>query len=66
MDEFNTVLDIFEERGELDSDIQALVDARETARKAKDFKKSDEIRNQLKEKGIILEDSKDGVVWKRG
>jgi cysteinyl-tRNA synthetase len=66
VDKFNSVLDIIEEKGELDSDIQSLVDAREEARKAKDFKRSDEIRNQLKEKGIILEDSKDGVVWKRG
>lgn len=66
IDKIDSVLDIIEEQGELDSDIQSLVDARENARKTKDFKMSDEIRNQLKEKGIILEDSKDGVVWKRG
>ncbi len=66
MKRFDAILDVIEEQGELDSDIEALVQAREQARKAKDFKKSDEIRKQLKEKGIILEDSKDGVVWKRG
>ena len=65
MKKFDAILDVIEEQGELDSDIESLVLAREAARKAKDFKKSDEIRNQLKEKGIILEDSKDGVVWKR-
>ncbi len=65
MKHFDEILDVIEEQGELDSDIEALVQAREAARKTKDFKKSDEIRNKLKEKGIILEDSKDGVVWKR-
>jgi len=65
MKKFDSILNIIEEQGELESDIQVLVDAREQARKSKDFKKADEIRNQLKEKGVILEDSKDGVVWKR-
>jgi cysteinyl-tRNA synthetase len=49
----------------LDDEIQALVDERQAARKAKNFARSDEIRNLLAEKGIILEDTKDGMRWKR-
>ena len=62
---FDGILNIIEEQGELTDDIDALVKAREVARKSKDFKKADEIRNQLKEKGILLEDGPNGVVWKR-
>ena len=47
------------------SDIEALIEERQTARKAKDFKRADEIRNELLEKGIILEDTREGVKWKR-
>ncbi len=48
----------------LDDDIQKLVDERETARKNKDFKRSDEIRTMLKEKyQVALEDTKEGVKW---
>ena len=49
----------------LDAEIQALVDERQTARKAKNFARSDEIRTLLAEQGIILEDTKDGMRWKR-
>ena len=45
--------------------IQNLVDEREAARKARDFKKADEIRDKLKEQGIVLEDTPQGVRWKR-
>ena len=45
-------------------ELDRMIQEREAARKAGDFKKSDEIRKQLKEKGIVLEDSKGGVVWK--
>ena len=38
---------------------------REDARKAKDFARSDRIREELRQRGIALEDSKDGVRWKR-
>ena len=51
-------------RTEISEDIQKLVDAREAARKAKDFKKSDEIRDKLKAQGIVLEDTPQGVRWK--
>jgi cysteinyl-tRNA synthetase len=50
---------------ELSDDIQKLVDEREAARKAKDFKKADEIRDKLKDMGIVLEDTPQGVRWKR-
>jgi len=48
-----------------DTEIEALVTQHSAARKAKDFKNSDAIRNQLAEQGIILENTKDGVRWKR-
>ncbi len=50
----------------LDSDIDDLIAKRNAARVAKDFKKADEIRDKLKELNIILEDTKEGVKWKRG
>jgi cysteinyl-tRNA synthetase len=52
-------------REEIGEDIQKLVDDREAARKAKDFKKADEIRDKLKEIGIVLEDTPQGVRWKK-
>ena len=45
-------------------DIEKLIKDRETARENKDFKKADEIRDYLYLKGIILEDRKEGTVWK--
>ncbi len=49
----------------LDEDIEALIRERQEARKAKDFKRADEIRDQLQEMGIILKDTREGVTWKR-
>ena len=49
----------------LDEEIERLIEERQAARKNKDFKRADEIRNELLEKGIILEDSREGVRWKR-
>ena len=49
----------------LDASLQALIDARQKARAAKDFKRADEIRKELLEAGIVLEDTKDGIRWKR-
>ena len=54
-----------EEQVEVSDEIKRLIDEREEARKDKDFTKSDKIRDALKEKGIILEDTKDGVRWKK-
>jgi cysteinyl-tRNA synthetase len=48
-----------------DDAIQALVDERTAAKKARNFARADAIRAELAEKGVILEDSKDGVRWKR-
>lgn len=49
----------------LDADIEELIAERQAARKAKNFARADEIRNQLLEKGILLEDTREGVKWKR-
>jgi cysteinyl-tRNA synthetase len=64
---FDAVFSIFGEAKQemLDDEVQALVDERQAARAAKNFARSDEIRNLLAEKGIILEDTKGGVRWKR-
>ena len=48
-----------------DEKIEALVAERSAAKKARNFARADAIRNELAEKGVILEDSKDGVKWKR-
>ncbi len=48
-----------------DAQIEELVAKHSAARKAKDFKTSDAIRNQLAEQGILLENTKDGVRWRR-
>lgn len=49
----------------LDEEILELIEKRNTARKEKDYKLADEIRDHLKEKGIVLEDTPQGVKWKR-
>ena len=49
----------------LDSDIDALIEERQQARKDKNFARADEIRDELLAKGIILEDTREGVRWKR-
>lgn len=51
--------------GMLDDDIQTLIDERIQARKDKDFARSDEIRDYLKEQGIILDDTPQGTRWRR-
>jgi len=49
----------------LDDDIEKLIEERQAARKNRDFKRADEIRDLLLEKGIVLEDTREGVRWKR-
>ncbi|PPI83110.1 cysteine--tRNA ligase [Marinobacter maroccanus] len=52
--------------GELSAeDIEALIQARADARKAKDFAEADRIRDELLEKGIILDDSREGTTWRK-
>ena len=63
----NKVFDVFNLEKEVleDQDILELIEDRNSARKNKDFKRSDEIRDILQQKGIVLEDSKEGTRWKR-
>ena len=49
----------------LASDIEALIEERQAARKAKNFARADEIRDELLAKGIILKDTREGVQWKK-
>ena len=67
IDNFDTVLGIFGEVKELilDEEIEKLIEERQAARHNRNFARSDEIRDSLAEKGIILEDTKDGARWKR-
>ena len=64
---FDAVFGVFGEAKQelLDTEIQALVDERQVARAAKNFARSDEIRSLLAEQGILLEDTKEGMRWKR-
>ena len=58
-------IDIKEQEMLLDEEIENLIEERQAARKAKNFARADEIRDLLTEKGIILEDTREGVRWKR-
>ena len=49
----------------LDAAVEDLIAQRQAARKAKDFKRADEIRDELLAKGIVLEDTREGVKWKK-
>lgn len=66
---FDDIFDVLKPRqqegGIADAEIEALIAERQSARKTKNFKRSDEIRDQLTAAGIILEDTKEGVRWKR-
>lgn len=60
------IFGVLEEKEELlDKDIQDLIDQRLAARAEKDFQRSDDIRDHLKEQGIILEDTPQGTRWRR-
>ena len=67
LDRFDSVLNILgqPQREMLDSEIQALIDERQKARHRRDFARADEIRDQLAQRGVILEDTKDGVRWRK-
>ena len=61
------ILGLIAERKEetLDEEIEAMIAERQAARKARDFARADAIRDELLAKGIILEDTREGVKWKR-
>jgi cysteinyl-tRNA synthetase len=67
IEKFDSVLNIFGSGQEeiLDAEIEGLIGERQEARRNRNFARSDEIRDTLAEKGIVLEDTKDGVRWKR-
>ncbi len=65
LNDFDKVLGLLEEKSvSLNKECQDLIKEREEARKRKDFKKADEIRKKLLNKGIVLEDTKEGTRWK--
>jgi len=61
-----TALDIFKAQAEqaLPAELAALIKEREAARKARDFKKSDELRKKLSDGGVLIEDTPGGTKWK--
>ena len=58
-------LDLEDKSNNLDQEIEELIEERRQARANKDFARSDAIRDQLKEQGILLDDTPQGTVWKR-
>ncbi len=69
LDEFDSIFDVLrpskKEGGISDSEIEGLIAERAAAKQNRDFARSDQIRAQLLEAGVILEDTKDGTRWKR-
>lgn len=70
LDEFVELCDILglvvnKEAETLDSEIEALIEERQQARKDKNFARADEIRDELLAKGIVLKDTREGVKWSR-
>ena len=65
MDSVLDLLKVEDEDIPLPAELQAMIDAREEARRRKEWEKADQIRDQLREAGIILEDTPDGPRWKR-
>jgi cysteinyl-tRNA synthetase len=66
LQKIDPVLDIFPKRETTDdTEIEALIEARNAARKSRNFAESDRIRDELVAKGIILEDSAGGTRWRR-
>ena len=67
IDKFDQIFGIFgaEATDILETEIERLIEEPQKARRNRDFARSDEIRDLLSEKGIVLEDTKDSVRWKR-
>lgn len=71
IDTFESLMNVLgitlaEEAELLDEDVERLIEERLEARKNRDFQRADDIRDELKEQGIILEDTAQGTRWKRG
>ena len=66
---FDAIFDVLKpsaaQGGLAEDQIEALIAERQAAKKSKNFGRADEIRKSLSEQGIVLEDTKDGVRWKR-
>ncbi len=66
---FDSVFDVLKpatKAGDIpDEEIERLIAERTAARKARDFKRADEIRMELTERGVVLEDTREGIRWKR-
>jgi cysteinyl-tRNA synthetase len=69
LDAFDSIFDVLQparkEAGMSDAEVEALIAERAQAKKNRDFARSDQIRAQLLEAGVILEDTKEGARWKR-
>ena len=65
MKEFDSVLGLLKPKEKLSKELMDLIQKREEAREKKDFKSADKIRDELKKKGILLEDDPSGVRWKK-
>ena len=67
LERFDTVLNVFgnDDVESLDVEIKTLIDERQEARRRRDFARADELRDELLRRGIVLEDTKDGVRWRQ-
>ena len=66
IDEVDAHLDVVRaDEPALSDEVEPLIAEREAARAARDFARADRIRDELRQRGIALEDSKEGVRWKR-
>ena len=65
--DFDRVLGVLEDAAEdgLDSELQALLDERAAARAARDWAASDRLRDELADRGVAVEDTRDGQRWRR-
>ena len=69
MARFDSIFDVLKPTvkagGISDAEVETLIAERTSAKKARDFARADEVRKQLADQGVILEDTKEGVRWKR-